>query len=120
MDTPNSTTRPCGKPWCIRRIPSNSTFKTCEHCRKLDQKNQQALQAKKRETKAGGSVIGLQHSAAGQKRRINQDLHSDRPSHRPKINNSLDETEDKDVLKPDEIEDITELDEIVSMPNTKD
>jgi hypothetical protein len=120
----------CAKPWCKQSLPSNSTFKNCEHCRNLDRINQQARQTKRNETKTD-----IQHTTTGQKRGIdqdNQDQHSDRPSHRSKIHNNPEETgEDvfkldgieliKDITEPDITEpDITEPDETVSTLNLKD
>ena len=99
------TTRLCAKPWCKQTIPSSSTFKNCEHCRELDRINQQARRTKKNET-----TTNIQHTTIGQKRRIDQDLHSDRPSHRSKTNDNLKETENENVFKLDETEAITEPD----------
>jgi hypothetical protein len=122
MNTANSTTKLCAKPWCKQSLPSNSTFKNCEHCRNLDRINQQARRTKKNETKTD-----IQHTTAGQKRgidQVNQNQHSDRPSHRSKIHNNPEETGEnvfkldgrEDITEPD----ITEPDETVSTLNLKD
>ena len=53
MDTDNtSSTKKCTKPWCKRRLPSESHHRTCEHCRNHDKENQRANRARKKDAKA--------------------------------------------------------------------
>jgi len=106
----NPLIKKCTKPWCKRTFPSESKYKTCEHCRQHDRDNQKANRARQKDADAEKD----QPLSAGQKHQRPETELEEPPATRQRTNNdsnpcenegdstSDDDNEDEFGVEPDE------------------
>lgn len=51
-------TKECSKPWCKKRLPFESQYKTCDSCRQHDRDNQKARRGRQKVTDKNQKVAG--------------------------------------------------------------